>query len=69
MRDVLVYRCNPVEPYDRFAIEAWLAAKRAGGAVPASGPVDVRVEHPDREADGKCRWCGEGSNETLTLGA
>lgn len=64
MSTVVRYVCHAGDPYDRFAVAPWLAEQRAAGAAP-DGPVTVRVEHPDREADGSCRWCGDTRGEEL----
>jgi hypothetical protein len=29
--------------------------------------VDIHVRHPDREADGSCRWCGCRDDEVVTV--
>lgn len=58
------FLCNPGEPYSRFELEDWLSRQRAAGQAP-NGPVTVRVEHPDREADGNCRWCGDSRNDRV----
>lgn len=60
------YVCNPTEPYSRFDLGDWLKAKRAAGKAP-SGAVTVRVEHPDKEADGSCRWCGDTRSDFVEL--
>lgn len=60
------YICNPTEHYSRFDLGDWLQAKRAAGKAPA-GAVTVRVEHPDKEADGSCRWCGDTRSDFVEL--
>lgn len=60
------FACSGAEPYDRFALRAWLEQRRAQGAAPR-GPVVVEVKHPDREADGSCRWCGDRSSDTVAF--
>ena len=66
MSETLTFICVPERTFSRFELRAWVAERRANGQAPA-GPVAVRVEHPLREADGKCRWCGEGPDETLQV--
>jgi hypothetical protein len=29
--------------------------------------VTVQVEHPDKEADGSCRWCGDTRSDFVEL--
>ena len=60
------YVCNPTEPYSRFDLGDWLKAKRASGRAP-EGPVTVQVDHPDKEADGSCRWCGDTRSDFVEL--
>jgi hypothetical protein len=62
----LRYICHAGEPYDRFALADWVAQQRAAGIAP-DGPVTVTVEHPDREADGNCRWCGDSRNDEVRI--
>ncbi|MDZ7727582.1 MAG: hypothetical protein U5Q44_04930 [Dehalococcoidia bacterium] len=57
--------CTPQEPYDRFALGDWVAGKRAQGKAPTDEGVVVVVEHPDREADGNCRWCGDSRSDRV----
>ncbi len=67
MTTELRYRCNPTEPYSRFELPDWVKQQQAQGKADP-GPVRVHVEHPDREADGSCRWCGDTRNETVDIG-
>jgi hypothetical protein len=63
----LTFVCVPEQQYSRFELRHWVAERRADGRAPAEGTVIVRVEHPLREADGSCRWCGEKNDETIEM--
>lgn len=66
MTDTVRFLCNPTEPYSRFDLADWLGRRRAEGKAP-EGPLTVRVEHPDKEADGSCRWCGDTRSDLVEL--
>ena len=41
----------------RSTLDRWVRTERADGRI-GSGAVTIEVVHPDREAEGSCRWCG-----------
>ncbi len=53
--------CTPVEPFDLFRLGEVV------GVSAEEGDVEVTVRHPDREADGSCRWCGCREDEVVTV--
>lgn len=63
------FRCSLGQEFDLFAIDEWVAERRASGQLPRQGPVRIEVVHPDREGDGNCRWCGCPRDEVLVIGA
>lgn len=68
MSEELVFVCVPEHLYSRLELRQWLTEQRAEGRAPAEGSVSILVQHPLREADGSCRWCGEKDDETVTMG-
>ncbi len=63
----IVLTCNAVEPFDAFALRDWLATAVAAGRVPGKGDATLVVNHPEREGEGSCRWCGCRENERLRV--
>jgi hypothetical protein len=62
----VTFICTPVRPYNRFELGDWLQEERAAGRA-AAAPVTVHVVHPDKEADGSCRWCGDTRPDLVTF--
>ncbi len=63
----LVLICHAVEPFDVFALRDWLSREVAAGRVPAEGEATLLVNHPEREGEGSCRWCGCRDDERLRI--
>lgn len=62
------FRCSIGQEFDLFALDEWVAERRAAGELPAYGFLEVEVVHPDREGDGNCRWCGCPRDEVVVVG-
>jgi hypothetical protein len=60
------FTCTAADPFDLFALRE-ATQRELGSRAPAE--LDVHVRHPDREADGSCRWCGCREDEILVIRA
>jgi hypothetical protein len=63
------FSCFLNDPFDLFALRGWVTAERSAGRLPASGDVSIEVVHPNREAEGSCRWCGARRDEIVVVDA
>ncbi|MEX0784061.1 MAG: hypothetical protein WD557_15580 [Dehalococcoidia bacterium] len=59
-----IFVCTSSEPFDLFGLRE--ATQRELSAQGGEA-VDVRGTHPDREADGSCRWCGCRDDEVVSV--
>ncbi|OAI41141.1 hypothetical protein AYO38_04465 [bacterium SCGC AG-212-C10] len=61
------FRCNVSVPFDLFDLPRWATSEQAAGRIPRGERVAVRVTHPDKEAEGSCRWCGCRADEVIVV--
>jgi len=59
--------CNFVDPFGIVELREWVGRERDAGRLPAADAIAVQVVHPDREAEGSCRWCACRANETIVV--
>jgi hypothetical protein len=58
-----VFVCTASDPFDLFGLREALQRELMSD----EQTVDIHVRHPDREADGSCRWCGCRDDEVVTV--
>ena len=65
MPEEFAFRCTSSQPFDLFGLKEIVVSERPD--LVAAEEVLVQVSHPDREAEGSCRWCGDRLDATYRV--